>query len=84
MSSIGMQLALTVVCLASCSTLVYAEYRQPGIPGIGLAGKWRGLLMTGPNRMRLALDIKRGKIDPAGQSVDEQAEIGAQGRDLRL
>lgn len=49
---------------------IYAEYRKPGITGAGLAGKWRGLLMTGPNRMRLALDVQRGKMLPSGQSVD--------------
>ena len=36
---------------------IYAEYRQPGTVGEGLAGNWRGLLMTGPNRMRLRLDV---------------------------
>jgi hypothetical protein len=49
---------------------IYAEYRKPGLPGVGLAGTWRGLLMTGPNRMRLALEVTRGRIDPSGQSVD--------------
>lgn len=56
---------------AGLDTDIYAEYRKPGLPGVGIAGAWRGLLMTGPNRMRLALDIRRGKIDPIGQSVDE-------------
>lgn len=37
---------------------IYAEYRRPGDAGEGLPGKWRGLLMTGPNRMRLALDVE--------------------------
>lgn len=49
---------------------IYAEYRKPGLPGVGLEGTWRGLLMTGPNRMRLALDVTRGRVDPSGQSVD--------------
>ena len=35
----------------------YAEYRQPGVAGEGLAGAWRALLVTGPNRVRLRLDV---------------------------
>ncbi len=56
---------------AGLGTDIYAEYRRPGVAGVGLTGRWRGLLMTGPNRMRLALEVQRGKMLPSSQSVDE-------------
>jgi len=55
-------------------TDIYAEYRQPGAAGVGLAGKWRGLLVTGPNRMRLVLDVQSddgGRLTGTLTSLDQ-------------
>lgn len=43
---------------AGLGTDIYAEYRQPGAAGDGLVGSWRALLVTGPNRIRLLLDVQ--------------------------
>lgn len=55
---------------------VYEEYRKPGAPGEGLEGAWRAVLMTGPNRIRLALQISStddgtllGSLDGLDQGV---------------
>jgi len=42
---------------ADLGTDIYAEYRRPGVFGVGLPGSWRALLVTGPNRMRLKLEV---------------------------
>lgn len=58
-------------------TDIYAEYRQAGASGKGLAGRWRGLLEFPPHRMRLLLTVSRdaeGKLTGTVESVDQGAQ----------
>lgn len=63
---------------AGLGTDIYAEYRQPGVAGLGLAGRWRALLVTGPNRMRLALDVQSdagGRLSGSLASLDQGGSV---------
>ena len=56
-------------------TDLHAEYRQPGVPGEGLAGDWRALLVTGPNRIRLLLEVRSedGRLSGKLTSLDQNS-----------
>ena len=53
---------------------IYARYREPGVPGEGLDGTWRAVLMSGPSRIRLSLRVwtsEEGELEGSLDSIDQ-------------
>lgn len=60
------------------SASIYRDFLQPGKPGVGLAGSWRGLLEAGPMRLRLMLNVKPGADGALSATLDslDQKALG--------
>jgi hypothetical protein len=54
----------------------YADFEKAGVPGEGLVGLWRGLIVSGPARLRLVVTFTEeedGSLDATMDSLDQGA-----------
>jgi len=51
-------------------TALYAPWERAGVPGEGLAGTWRALMVLGPAKLRMNLNVSKGEDGALGATVD--------------
>ena len=57
-------------------TALYAPWEQAGVPGEGLAGTWRALMVLGPAKLRMNLNVSKGDdpvLTATVDSVDQES-----------